>query len=340
MLNTRQTDRSPRTATFVRGSLHGTLSHCALWAFDGQGGVLLNAVLGDVFAVDSTDVEKVQRLLSDRVATTEMLELPLWAACDRQNGPVPPSTPDHGRPTPFEIDVSGACHFRVGGVEWFACSPDGEIRMSRAATALPKRQLEKALLSLAPRVARQRGGILTHAAAVMSSDLVVMAAGPSGAGKTTFASALETCGARLVSEDFCILRTNDAFLVPVEEAFRQWTQEVLPDLLRGASVEAPIADGDRLRAVGPVALFLTLSSQRRTGSEVQTRALSGPEALGSLIQHAFPPARPAERLAFFEAVGRILEATAFGVFEATTPLGLPSLTEGIGHFWSSVQPTG
>lgn len=93
-----------------------------------------------------------------------------------------------------------------------------------------------------------------HAAAVSDGTRTIVAAGPSGHGKTTLALALGRLGFRLLSDDFAPLRRADGRVEPFPKQVGIARRDVPPEPARGGtgSAEAP-AFGDK-RLVDPGAL--------------------------------------------------------------------------------------
>ncbi|MDX2021900.1 MAG: hypothetical protein SF187_16805 [Deltaproteobacteria bacterium] len=153
----------------------------------------------------------------------------------------------------------------------------------------------RALLAVAPKLLSARGHFVVHASAFQVEGETVMAVGHSGAGKTTLARAFQSQGARLVSEDLCVvqgLRSANKESQPLvastfESQVREWARAAATHLAADhhSYLEFPVLSTDSWE---PLSWIWHISAQRRSDrEEFGFRQLAPLEAATELFQNLF-----------------------------------------------------
>src|ERR1051326_5802046 len=91
----------------------------------------------------------------------------------------------------------------------------------------------------------QRAGLILHAAAVAVEGEAILFCGPSGAGKSTLVAALARAGYPLISDDVCVIESDESSRPSVASDGRRlklWA-DAIEGLAFGAGRDAPVRPG-------------------------------------------------------------------------------------------------
>ncbi|MBO9711745.1 hypothetical protein [Sphingomonas sp.] len=215
-------------------------------------------------------------------------------------GAVPGRLPDavYQGPT-LQVDASGAARHEVPSVAAFLIRGGREIVVAPAPHAA---EAEVRLFLLATPVGilfHQRGLLPLHASAVAIGDRAIAFAGMSGAGKSTFAAALEKQGGTLLADDMTVidLGHRDGPMVLPAFAHQKLCDDAIDalGLARGEVVRASASVRKFYPAAGagfaatPRRLMMICHLGAEGPEEPWHSELAGARAVHGLREHVFRP---------------------------------------------------
>lgn len=210
---------------------------------------------------------------------------------------LPPLREDFLRRT--VLDSSGRVHSRTFRVEQSYSIEVGKYRfdfdpraaeISWAGARDDDTELQRLLLDVvAPELLAARGTLVVHASGVVDGRGAVLFVGPSGSGKSTLATGLVQRGAKLVGDDFVIVRGLD--VVPTHSSIRLWRD----------SLDALAPDGERVRygsgksrvhlasAADCAAKIRSIYVLAEASDDIRIESLSRDRAFAELARNSFRP---------------------------------------------------
>jgi len=307
----------------------------ALELFD-NGGVVLNLETGAYFALDQTAARAFRAILSTRSlddATSlisDELKFSSTIASRTINEVIRTICQAHPRNLGREDLVyerkSPGYVLRDGPVVVVEVDDRGEnIRFVQS----HRFRLGDYIRSVTPKLLALQGATVLHASAVSIANRVLAFSGASGSGKTTTANAIASCNGAIISEDLLFLTIvgDSVHLIPSGEPLvRRWQGEIERRLNESPSQGASCLELMEIVSQATVGLSEIgfLAVDRRTGDHFLRERLSGPSAVGLLMDNIFlggdDPARWREHL---RRARRLAEAIP--TVRLTAPLGLSSL---------------
>lgn len=187
--------------------------------------------------------------------------------------------------------------FSLPGIGRFLLRDGTEIRVDPAA-GIGDADLRLFLLNLvAGALLLQRGEFLLHAAVVETGDGCIALAGDSGAGKSTLAASLQARGWRVLSDEFCLIRSGpggEPRAVPGPPFLQLWADAVqrlghdpatLEPLRPGLQKYLLPLDAEHPTESRPLRAVWVLSMANN--AEVETQTLSGSEGLETLLRQSY-----------------------------------------------------
>jgi hypothetical protein len=312
-----------------------------------EGGLLLETIRGELYALNRSATEiwearlggltepEISRALAARYdLRLDEAERDVSRAFNLVQIEQPPSSAD------FEYGFErGHYVLSYKGEAAFEISASGATIAGRELVRRRPELIPDMLEAALPKALALRGHLILHAAAVSTSEGVLVFVGPSGAGKTTTAESLGTAGATPISEDKLFLSSGLQSAHAVLEGEKRllgWIKETTPEIERGRGVEcAPLDDLFRQPAA-PLAHLCVLDSSRRSGTTTGLRALHAADALRAIFLNSFVgSSNPG---AWIDQVKRIaLAAKRVLVSELTVPDGLDNLRKSAGALLAALR---
>ena len=254
-----------------------------LASVDGEDGVLLDLVTGELYRVDRAGVVVCKALAEGAGVSGAAAAIVRNFAVSKTQAHAdvrtlvaslarPARSPRQKRPVAFRAAREGFDMF-VGRRR--------ALHVERATGTVETRRRDPALLRLvAPHVLALQGHAVLHASAALVGRKIVAFMGPSGVGKTTIARILRSAGAPTVSRDLLWMADTRRAFLGGETAIATWSR-------RSARIIHASPFGAALWAsTGLVGAILIVERSGR-GSTLRIDELVGAEAIATLLENAF-----------------------------------------------------
>lgn len=289
-------------------------------AHSSEAGVLLDTCTGTFYQLNRSAMETCKALSAGRAAAGPTLadalgQLDLAYPPARRGFDVVSHARGH------EMCWNGRARLRI--------SRDG--RKLTLIAPIPKRfSLDRWILMAARYAAWLQGCAILHAAAVSRRGRAMVIFGRSGAGKTTLARTLETCGWSRLADDMLLLSRRKRSLRIVldgETRILDWAWQSSEKVRSGAKVVDASPLSRIARGHEAEIERLAFLSAKREGAQIRVERISPIEALTRIMASSFGSlAHPDLRLQLLETAIHLVSETAFSLKE---PRGLAALRRAV-----------
>lgn len=203
--------------------------------------------------------------------------------------------PERRNPDVWFARANDACYLWLDGIASARIVGD-VIEVAEHDGVDPAALRHRVLDEILPLALAFEGHMVLHASAVGVDGAAVLFVGPAGAGKSTLAAALASCGGEVLADDGVLMqmRGTDVWAVPSYPGLRLWADSAH---IAGADFRPAPLGGTRSKqrfvpaarhspAPRPVARVYSLHATGEAGRFVK---LSRREAAIELVRHAFTP---------------------------------------------------